>query len=67
MNWNLEGLRVSGRYLNEVEVIGTVELSRVKYGGEISHLVLLDVPTVVFGTARDRVVLEHDLVEQVFD
>ena len=37
MNWNLEGLYVRGLYMNEHEVSGQVVLSRVKYGGSVSH------------------------------
>jgi hypothetical protein len=67
MNWNLEGLRVHGSYMGEFPVTGRVELSRVQYGGTVSHHVVLDAPVTVYGAQRDRVILEHELVEQVSD
>lgn len=63
--WNLEGLRVKGLYLDEIEVTGRVELSRVKYGGEVQHTVVLDQPVNVYGQARDRVLVEHKNILQV--
>lgn len=65
MNWNLEGLSVRGTYLDSFKVSGKVELSRVKYGGEVSHHVVLDEPIEVFGAVRDRVILDHKYVESV--
>jgi hypothetical protein len=66
MEWNLEGLRVTGRYMGDFDrITGTVELSRVKYGGEVCHTVVLDEPMLIYGTWRDRAILEHKYVEQV--
>ena len=65
MNWNLEGLWVEGLYLDTFRVKGTVELSRVAYGGRIKHMVVLDEPLSIFGTIRERVSLEHDEVSRV--
>jgi len=65
VNWNLEGLSVRGMYMGKFPVVGTVELSRVKYGGEVSHHVVLDESIEVFGAIRDRVILEHKYVTQV--
>jgi hypothetical protein len=65
--WNLEGMQVSGMYMGEFPVSGVVELSRVKYGGEVSHHVNLETPIVVFGATRDRVILEHKFIETVKD
>lgn len=65
MNWNLEGSRVTGSYMGEFLVEGVVELSRVKYGGEVSHHVALDAPIMVYGSLRDRVILEHKFVTGV--
>jgi hypothetical protein len=59
MNWCLEGLIVSGNYMGSFPVSGRVELSRVKYGGEVSHHVVLDEPIMVYGASRDRVILDH--------
>ena len=33
MNWVLEGMHVTATYLDEFQVAGRVELSRVAYGG----------------------------------
>lgn len=41
MSWNLEGQRVAGTYYGQT-VTGTVEYSRVKYGGKVQHTVLLE-------------------------
>lgn len=65
MNWNLEGLCVRGVYLDTFEVRGRVNLSRVKYGGEVSHHVTLDAPMNIFGTMRVAVILDHKDVTQV--
>ncbi|NBP69710.1 MAG: hypothetical protein EBR30_02985 [Cytophagia bacterium] len=63
--WNLEGLQVKGLYMGSIPVAGRVELSRVKYGGEVSHHVVLESPVTVYGAVRDRVILEHKFVEKV--
>jgi hypothetical protein len=65
-NWVLEGLRVEGMYMDEIPVSGRVELSRVKYGGVVSHHVVLDEPTMVYGRVRDRIILDHEEVTRVF-
>jgi hypothetical protein len=39
--WNYEGLRVSGDYLG-FPVTGVVNLSRVAFGGDVHHTVVLD-------------------------
>lgn len=57
--WNLEGMRVKGLYLDDIEVTGRVEQSRVKYGGSVQHTVVLDQTVNVYGQARDRVLVEH--------
>lgn len=58
MSWNLEGKRVIGMYMGEFPVAGVVRLSRVKYGGGVSHHVELDKPIQVYNAVRDRVILE---------
>jgi len=63
--WNLENMIVSGQYMGEIPVTGKVRLSRVKYGGEISHHVELDTPLELFGELRNTVILEHKHVESV--
>lgn len=65
MNWNLEGLKVEGLYMGEIPVAGVVELSRVKYGGTVSHHLQLDAPVEVYGAIRDRVMLDHREVVRV--
>ena len=67
MNWDLEGMKVFGLYMNQFPVTGTVELSRVAYGGEVKHHVALDAPIEVYGAVRDRVILEHGLVQKVWE
>lgn len=41
MSWILDGQRVVGNYFGQ-QVIGTVESSRVKYGGVVQHTVILE-------------------------
>ena len=65
MNWNLEGLTVSGLYMGSFPVTGRVEISRVKYGGEVSHHIVLESPITVYGAVRDRVILEHRFISSV--
>ena len=65
MNWNLENLFITGLYLNEIPVVGKVRLSRVKYGGGVSHHVDLAEPTMIYGSLRDAVILEHHQIETV--
>jgi hypothetical protein len=65
MNWNLEGLHVTGLYMDEFPVAGLVTLSRVKYGGDIQHTVVLDEPIQVYNAVRERVLLDHKNVTRV--
>ena len=58
MDWNLEGKRVFGYYLDEFPVTGVVQQSRVKYGGKLSHTVVLEKPVMINGTMRDQLLLE---------
>jgi hypothetical protein len=67
MNWNLEGLRVNGLYMGLFPISGKVDLSRVKYGGEVSHHIQLDEPIKVYGEIRERVIMEHKFVNRVLD
>lgn len=67
MNWNLQGMRINGLYMGLFPISGMVDLSRVKYGGEVSHHVQLDQPIKVYGAMRDRVILEHKFVNRVLD
>lgn len=65
MNWNLEGLRVNGLYMGIFPISGKVNMSRVKYGGEVSHHITLDETIKVYGEVRDRIILEHKFVNRV--
>ncbi len=67
MNWNLEGMRVVGIYMGMFPISGKVDLSRVKYGGEVIHHVALDKPIEVFGAMRGQVILEHKFVNRVME
>ena len=67
MNWDLTGMTVWARYLDEYDIYGLVESSRVKYGGEVQHTVVLAEPTVIYGQLRDRVLIEHKYVTRVKD
>ena len=67
MSWNLEGMIVTGMYLDMFPVRGRVDISRVKYGGEVSHHMMLDEPVEIFNTMRDRVILDHKQVQTVSD
>lgn len=61
--WDHTGWRAKGRYLDRFHFEGTVESSRVKYGGKVQHTIVLDSPLQVFGATRDRVLMNHDEVE----
>ena len=65
--WNLEGLTVRGLYMGEYPVSGRVELSRVKYGGEVVHTVVLEKPLNLRWRAEpaERLLIEHKYIEQV--
>jgi len=63
--WDLTSMVVKGVYLNEFNITGKVESSRVKYGGGIVHTVVLDNPITVYGQIRDRILLDHENVQQV--
>ena len=61
----LDGQRVIGMYMGDIAVSGVVSLSRVTYGGGISHHVALDNPINVYGAVRDSVILEAECVKGV--
>lgn len=58
MQWNLEGKRINGLYLGLWPYTGTVESSRVKYGGSVQHTVKVDEPFKVYGEMRERILVE---------
>ncbi len=61
----LDGKRVIGMYMGDIAVSGVVRLSRVAYGGRMSHHVDLDNSINVFGAVRDSVILEAEYVKGV--
>ena len=70
--WNLEGMQVTGTYLDEVEVAGRVTLSRVAYGGSVEHHVKIDNGfTAVDGRVRrdagEVIIVEHKYITGVRD
>jgi hypothetical protein len=65
--WNYENMQVTGKYLGVYPVIGVVELSRVAYGGEVKHTIVLNEPIFVHGSIRERVILNHSEIETVKD
>ena len=67
MNWNLEGMIVDGMYMGAYPCRGKVLVSRVKYGGEVCHHVVLETPITIYGSVRDRVILDHKQVVRVQD
>ena len=66
MSWNLENLSVEGLYMGEFPIRGIVHLSRVMYGGRVSHHVTLEEPITVFGAIRDSVIVEQQDITRVF-
>lgn len=58
MQWNLEGKRINGLYMGLFPYTGTVESSRVKYGGKVQHTVVVDEPFKVYGEVRERILVE---------
>lgn len=57
MSWDLEGKPVEGIYMGQFPYKGIVELSRVKYGGDVIHTIVLDSPIEVFGATRERILV----------
>ena len=57
MNWDLEGCRVNGLYMGLFPYSGLIESSRVKYGGEVQHTVVVDEPFKVYGEMRERILV----------
>jgi hypothetical protein len=65
MQWNLENLNVTAVYLDSIPVAGMVTLSRVRYGGEVSHHITLTSPITVYGTVRDSVIVDHKHIQTI--
>lgn len=70
--WNLEGMRVKGTYLGDIQVAGKVTHSRVCYGGGVSHHIQIDEG---FTAAKGRIVrqageviiVDHKYITEVRD
>tara|TARA_B100001093_G_C26092346_1_gene703359 strand:+ start:216 stop:449 length:234 start_codon:yes stop_codon:yes gene_type:complete len=77
MGWNLEGMQVKGLYLSgDVPVSGKVTLSRVCYGGSVSHHIELDEgfqwknsagKVVIKREAGESVIVDHKYITAVCD
>lgn len=63
--WDLAGLKVKAIYMQEFEISGKVESSRVAYGGSVKHTVVLDAPINVYGAVRDRCIIDHREIKQI--
>ena len=63
MSWNKEGEQITALYQGQ-QVTGTVELSRVKYGGKVQHTLLLDKPVQLRWRTEptDRLLIDEDKV-----
>lgn len=59
-DWNLEGKRVVGMYMGDFAVSGVVYLSRVKYGGGLTHHIKLDNNITVYNRVADHVILNQE-------
>lgn len=63
--WDREGEEVVFKYHRSVPCSGKITSSRVLYGGNVQHTVLLDSPVEIRGYVRNIVcVQETDLLEQ---
>ena len=60
MSWNLENKVVTGRYLGQFPIVGTVTESRVKYGGKVCNTIVLEFPIEVYGATRDVVLMDSE-------
>ena len=63
MNWNKEGEQITALYQGQ-QVTGTVESSRVKYGGKVEHLLILEKPIQLRWRAEptDCLLIDEDKV-----
>jgi hypothetical protein len=60
MSWDKQGQQIKALYQGQ-QVQGVVESSRVKYGGAVQHLVLLDKPIQLRWRTEptDRLLIDH--------
>ena len=63
---NLEGMLVEGGYMEVYRVVGTVEMSMLRFDNEWAHLVTLETPKEVNGRVLTRVVLEDNEILETY-
>jgi hypothetical protein len=60
IDWNLEGKTVTGLYLGSLPIKGKVDLSRVTYGGTVTHHIQLERSVKMWDSEwRNRVIVDH--------
>lgn len=66
--WNLEGLCIEAKYLDEFLVSGKVESSRIAYGGKVKHTVVLNEPLAMRWRSEpaERLIVDHEMVMRVY-
>jgi hypothetical protein len=67
MSWDLTGERINGLYMGLFPYTGIVESSRVKYGGDVQHTVVIDEPITVFGAVRERILVSITEINHIID
>ena len=60
MSYDRTGQSVTGMYLGEYCIVGTVTGSRVKYGGKVQHQVRLVRPLDLHNSLRDTLLLDEE-------
>lgn len=65
--WDLTGKRINGLYMGLFPYSGLVEDSRVKYGGQVQHTVVVDEPFKVYGVVRDRILVCGSEINRILD
>jgi hypothetical protein len=67
MDWNLEGNRVNGLYMGLFPYSGLVLNSRVKFGGEVQHTILVDEPFKVYGEVREMILVSIAEINRILE
>lgn len=67
MDWNLEGNRVNGLYMGLFPYSGLVLDSRVKFGGEVQHTILVDEPFKVYGEVREMILVGLGEINRILE
>ena len=67
MHWNLEGNRVNGLYMGLFPYSGLVLNSRVKFGGEVQHTILVDEPFKVYGEVREMILVSIAEINRILE